>query len=257
LFFLILDSAIQEKTIMNLSSTRSLFRNPLQSLAKTRVRTGTIYGLIIILAMVAFESFNYGTTAYALRDLLGDLRFAGIPWATLMAIAFCGIDFAGIARLITQNGREESHREAWYLFGAWLIAATFNAALTWWGVSIAISSHTSVSASVVNVQTLTTVVPVFVAILVWVIRILIIGSLSSALERVHPSAPARANASRYSQNQTAPITPTQPAVTYNRPLSANRPSASIAAEAKREPTYHKFSSAVQSQTNQTPRSRSL
>jgi hypothetical protein len=244
---------------MNLSSTRSLFRNPLQSLAKSRVRTGTVYALIIILAMVAFEAFNYGTTAYALRDLLGDLRFAGIPWATLMAIAFCGIDFAGIARLITQNGREESHREAWYLFGAWLIAGTFNAALTWWGVSIAISSHTTVSASVVNIQSLTTVVPIFVAILVWVIRILIIGTLSSALERIHPSTPAssRVYPTKLSQNHTTPITPAQPAVTYNRPTSSNRPSTSIAAQARTEPTYHKFSSTPPNQSSNSSQSRSL
>ena len=102
------------------------------------------------MAMIAFEAFNYGTTAYALRDLLGDLRFAGFQWATLMALAFCGIDFAGIARLITQKGREGDRRESWYLFGAWLIAATFNAALTWWGVAIAISNHTTASAAFVS-----------------------------------------------------------------------------------------------------------
>ncbi|MDO9263450.1 MAG: hypothetical protein Q7U02_05755, partial [Desulfosalsimonadaceae bacterium] len=62
---------------MNLTTTRSFFRNPLQSLAKSRVRSNTVYGMIIILAMIAFEAFNYGTTNYALKDLLGDLRFAG------------------------------------------------------------------------------------------------------------------------------------------------------------------------------------
>lgn len=118
---------------MNLSQTRSFFNNPLQLLSKTRLRSSALYGFIIILAMFAFEGFNFGTTNYALGDLLGGLSFAGIPWATLMALAFCGLDFAGIARLITQNGREENPRSSWYLFGAWLIAATFNAALTWWG----------------------------------------------------------------------------------------------------------------------------
>ncbi len=168
---------------MNLTSTRSLFHNPFQNLFKSRVRSGTVYGVIIVLAMIAFEAVNYSTTNYALKDLLGDLRFAGFSWATLMALAFCGIDFAGIARLITQNGREENPKASWYLFGAWLLAGTFNAALTWWGVSIAIASHPTISASLINTQTLTTVAPVMVAIMVWVIRILIIGSLSSALEK--------------------------------------------------------------------------
>jgi hypothetical protein len=169
---------------MNISSTRQLIRNPLESISRTRIKSATIYGGIIIGAMIAFEAFNYGTTQYALKDLLGDLKFAGFSWATLMALAFCGLDFAGIARLINQKGRSESPKESWYLFGAWLIAGTFNAALTWWGVSIAIANHTLRSAAVVSAHTLTSIVPVFVAILVWVVRILIIGSLSSALERI-------------------------------------------------------------------------
>ncbi len=228
---------------MNLTSTRSFFRNPLQSLSKTRIRSNTVYGLIIILAMVAFEAVNYSTTNYALRDLLGDLRFGSFSWATLMALAFCGIDFAGIARLITQNGREENPKASWYLFGAWLLAGTFNAALTWWGVSLAIASHTTASASMVNTQTLTSVVPVMVAIMVWVIRILIIGSLSSALEKMNPASrnpsPIRSkgvttpNVSGTSQRQSAVL---------HRIVPSNRPSTSVAASARMEPTYHKFES---------------
>jgi hypothetical protein len=231
---------------MNLTSTRSFFRNPLQNLAKSRIRSGTIYGLIIILAMIAFEAVNYSTTNYALRDLLGDLSFGSISWATLMALAFCGIDFAGIARLITQNGREENPKASWYLFGAWLLAGTFNAALTWWGVSIAIASHPTVSASLVNTKSLTAVVPVMVAIMVWVIRILIIGSLSSALEKFNPGkpshSPARSNpstGSRFSQQ------PERPAAVLHRIIPSNQPSRSVAASARTEPTYHKFDSTEQ------------
>lgn len=232
---------------MNLTSTRSFFRNPLQTLSKSRIRSNTVYSMIIILAMFAFEAFNYGTTNYALKDLLGDLRFAGIPWATLMALAFCGLDFAGIARLITTNGREENPKSSWYLFGAWLLAGTFNAILTWWGVSIAISSHATVSAALLSTQSLTSIVPVMVAIMVWIIRILIIGSLSSTLEKLQTSnrraqpAARPANSStpqRFNPNQERPaanlhrIVPTQ-----------QRPSGSVAASSPRtEPTYHKFDS---------------
>ncbi|HCS38055.1 MAG TPA: hypothetical protein DIW44_00520 [Anaerolineaceae bacterium] len=232
---------------MNLTNTRSFFRNPLQTLAKSRVRSNTVYGMIIILAMIAFEAFNFGTTNYALKDLLGDLRFAGIPWATLMALAFCGLDFAGIARLITTNGREENPRASWYLFGAWLIAGTFNAILTWWGVSIAISSHTTVSAALASTQSLTTIVPVMVAVMVWIIRILIIGSLSSALEKTQ-NANRRAQSAARPVNTSTPqrFNPNQerPAANLHRIVpTQQRPSGSVAASAPRmEPTYHKFDS---------------
>ena len=64
---------------------------------QVRMRRGLVFGVIIITALLAFEFFNYSTTDYALRDLLGDLEFMGIAWATILAVAFCGIDFAGIA----------------------------------------------------------------------------------------------------------------------------------------------------------------
>lgn len=232
---------------MNLTSTRPLFSNTLRSLSKTRVRSNTLYGAIIILAMFAFEAFNYGTTNYALRDLLGDLSFANIPWATLMALAFCGLDFAGIARLITQKGQAQNPKESWYLFGAWLIAGTFNAVLTWWGVSLAINTHTTQSAVMLNVQALGTTVPVMVAIMVWIIRILIIGSLSSALERLHPSNQPSAPSRRASTpvNNFPAATPRQAATLHRNPPSS-RPSHSVAAQSRPEPTYHKFGETAQS-----------
>ncbi len=224
---------------MNLSTTRNLFNSSFQTIKKTRVRSGSVYSFIIILSMVAFEAFNYGTTAYALRDLLGDLRFAGFQWATLMALAFCALDFAGIATLITQEGRKKDH-QSWYLFGAWLIAGTFNAALTWWGVSIAISNHATASAAIVSTQSLTTIVPVFVAVMVWITRILIIGSLSSALERnSQTSRVARPSQNNGQLRRSTPAsTPVRPPVEYNRPLSSNRPNTSIAARPQQDPTYH-------------------
>lgn len=142
------------------------------------IRRGMAWGAIIIGALLAFEMFNYSTTQFALNDVLGDLKFAGIPWATILALAFCGIDFAGIARLFTpEQGRNEP-TETWYLFGAWLLAAAMNATLTWWGVAVAISSHANLSSEVISSTILTKVVPVFVAIMVWLIRVLIIGTFS-------------------------------------------------------------------------------
>src|SRR5512134_2184796 len=92
--------------------------------SRVNLRRGLAFGLIIIAALIAFEIFNFSTTMYALSDLLGDLEFASIKWATILAIAFCGIDFAGIARLFTPEAGDKEPSEAWYLFGAWLLAAT-------------------------------------------------------------------------------------------------------------------------------------
>ena len=154
----------------------------------TAMRRGAIFGAILLSALLAFEVFNYSTTAFALTDLLGNLKFAGISWAVILAFAFCGIDFAGIARIFTpQRGRDEP-TEVWYLFGAWLIAALFNAILTWWGVSVAIMDHTSLGSILIGEATLTKVVPVFVALMVWLIRVLIIGTFSIAGENIFTMA---------------------------------------------------------------------
>lgn len=174
------------------------------------LRPGIPFVVMILGALIAFEIFNYSTTDHALSDLLGGLTFAGIPWSTVLALAFCGIDFAGIARLFTPEQGMDEPKEVWYLFGAWLLAATMNAILTWWGVSMAVSDHTVQSSIVVDPETITMVVPVFVAIMVWVIRILIIGTLSLAMDRLlHPGAQQRtalqsainATAARQSQNR--------------------------------------------------------
>ncbi len=144
---------------------------------------GKFFGILIIGALLAFELFNYSTTDFALNDLLGGLRFLGIRWATILAIAFCGIDFAGIARLFTPQQGVGEPKEVWYLFGAWLLAATMNAILTWWGVALAIVNHQSLGSAVIGSETLINIVPIFVAIMVWLIRILIIGTFSAAGDR--------------------------------------------------------------------------
>ena len=156
--------------------------NPSSALQKMHLRRGMVFGLILITALLAFELFNYSTTDFALSDLLGELSFLGLRWATILSIAFCGIDFAGIARLFTPEGAEGSIKEVWYLFGAWMLAAVMNAMLTWWGVSIAILNHETLGNAVVERATLLRVVPIFVAVLVWLIRVLIIGTFSVAGE---------------------------------------------------------------------------
>lgn len=214
---------------------------------------GLLFGVLILGALLAFEIFNYSTTDFALTDLLGDLRFADIRWATILAIAFCGIDFAGIARLFTPARGVGEPKEVWYLFGAWLLAATMNAMLTWWGVAIAILSHTSLGGSVISPETMVKVVPVFVAIMVWVIRVLIIGSFSVAGNRLfsqsEPSQQAR-QAPRLSQPQ--PLAPSNAMPTQAapfRPMPKTDPNSSRPGYARTEPTYHPISMSSSNNTS--------
>ena len=203
-------------------------------------RRGAIFGAILLSALLAFEVFNYSTTAFALADLLGNLKFVGIAWATILAFAFCGIDFAGIARIFTpQRGRDEP-TEVWYLFGAWLMAALFNATLTWWGVSVAIMDHTSRGSVLIGEATLTKVVPVFVALMVWLIRVLIIGTFSIAGENIftmagdRPSNRSPIRSAVLARPQSIAQTPS-----YIRPAPKPAPAFdSTRSIASPEPTYH-------------------
>lgn len=225
---------------MNLSVARSQRFNAVFS--RFSLRRGLVFGLIIFSALIAFEIFNYSTTEFALSDLLGDLEFAGIRWATILAIAFCGIDFAGIARLFSPEDGSNQHSEAWYLFGAWLLAATMNAMLTWWGVSIALLNHESLGNAVVERETLLRVVPIFVAVLVWLIRILIIGTFSVAGERLFNQTELFRQNSMNSR--------VRPARTKSAPVHAKSSAARAAYKPKPqpdqtysrpEPTYHPLS----------------
>jgi len=161
---------------MNVSqSIQSSFSKTYSSL---KTRKGLIQMVVFIGALIAFEAFNFSTTEFALKDLLGDLRFGGIRWATLLSIAFCGIDLAGVATLFAPQTEREEPRKTWFMFGAWLLAAIMNATLTWWGVVMAMQSHEVISARFVNANFVTKSVPIFIALMVWVIRILLVGSLS-------------------------------------------------------------------------------
>jgi len=186
-----------------------------------QISRGMIFGGIMFGAMLAFELFNYTTTDFALSDLLGDMRFAGMRWAMILSIAFCGMDFAGIARLFTPERGERDRTEVWYMLGAWFLAATMNAMLTWWGVSIALLNHQSLGNAILGRDELVTIVPVFVSMLVWLIRILMIGTFSIAGERLFSQAETAARRYEQSWNRPAAAAPApRPA-----PVLAPRPMA--------------------------------
>lgn len=249
---------------------------------------GAAWGMMIIGALLAFEIFNFSTTQYALHDMLGDLSFAGMKWSTILAIAFCGIDFAGIARIFTpEQGRDEP-AEVYYLFGAWLLAAGFNATLTWWGVSVAIAQNGNIQGTAaMSSQTITQVVPIFVAAMVWLVRLLIIGTFSLAGDRLFTTAqmgqqsnsyprqynppqqqrpvssyqaptPTPRAASSYNQPTNQPVL--RPASQINRPVNSSTPQSNFRPAPKPvqsqqtsfippEPTYHPVSYEARSENN--------
>jgi hypothetical protein len=161
---------------MNLTTTQRLSRFSSKFLADLRNRSINIYTLIMIAALVAFECFNFSTTDFALRDMLGSMGMGTLRWSTILSLAFCSMDFAGIASLLS-NPRSDNNRANWYLLGAWVVAATMNAGLTWWGVSVTIYNQPADSILVLDPLTFVTAIPVLVSLGVWIIRILIIASL--------------------------------------------------------------------------------
>ena len=156
----------------------------------------TVIGILLVVALIAFEIFNFDTTRFALNNVLGEIAFFGVTWATILAIAFCAIDFAGLARLFTSERGAEEPKAVWYLMGAWLLGATMNAIMTWWAVSLTLLSH-DFGNEVLGRETLLAVVPIFVAALVLLTRILFIGAFSVAgehlfdLSLIHISEPTR------------------------------------------------------------------
>jgi hypothetical protein len=237
-------------------------------LQNRRLRRGLLWGSMIVGALLAFEMFNFSTTEFALRDLLGDLDFAGVRWATILSIAFCGIDFAGIARLFTPEEGADEPAEVWYLFGAWLLAATMNAMLTWWGVSIAILVHLSLGKAVVARDVLLEVVPIFVAVMVWLSRVLIIGTFSIAGDRLFSQSDRR-KPHIFSQPQakigrTATKSAFAKPAFRQSPKPVNRPNSIYNTPEepvytpRPEPSYHPVTAAPRSNTDkpETPAPRS-
>jgi hypothetical protein len=207
----------------------------------TAQRRGLIFGVIILCALLAFEVFNYSSTYFALNDVLGNLTFGPFRWAAILAFAFCSIDFAGIARIFTpEQGRDEP-AEVWYLFAAWFLAAAFNAILTWWGVSVAMLQHTAAGGVLLGTSVATKVVPIFVASMVLLIRVLLINTFSIAGERIftiadqraprYQSRPAFRNVNDYPEPIRTPERSIPRPAPRPTPAAASRP-------LYNEPTYH-------------------
>lgn len=172
-----------------------------------RHKAAAIVGILLV-GLVAFEMFNFDTTRFALEQLMGGRRFMGLAWGTVLALAFCSIDFAGLARILTPaETMAEEPREVWWLTGAWLLGAGMNATMTWYAMALLIAPRgAEVGASLLTWAEVLRGAPVFIAVMVWLTRVLLIGSMALALERVAQDAAGmrRATAS-LGRPQRAPV----------------------------------------------------
>ena len=168
--------------------------------------------LTLVAALLAFEAFNFDTTKFALGDLLGGTNFFGLTWAAILAFAFCAIDFAGLVKIFTPEQGADEPKEVWYLMGAWLLGATMNAVMTWYAISLILANQPTLGNEVISRGQMLQAAPIFVAVLVWLTRILFIGSLSVAGEQLlHSSAPSRKPTQRKT-NATSRRTNPRPAM---------------------------------------------
>lgn len=187
-------------------------RSPMGALRDltSRIPRQQVIAFLLAGALLAFEVFNFDTTKFALGDLLGSTNFYGVSWAAILAFAFCSIDFAGLIKIFSPQMGEEQPSEAWYLMGAWLLGATMNAMMTWYAVSLILAQQ-PIGTEVLSREQLLIYAPIFVAVLVWLTRILFIGSLSVAGEQIFNSRNQRTRVQRPQGRQARP-----------RPKPANR-----------------------------------
>ena len=148
---------------MNLTMTQRVNRFSGKLLNALRDNPDRLYMAIIVAALAAFEVFNFSTTDFALRSMFG-AQFAGaLSWSTILALAFCGMDFAGIARLLAPRGASSESRDGWFLLGAWALAAAMNTGLTWWAISVAVYNQPVETTLILDPLTFVIAVPVVVA----------------------------------------------------------------------------------------------
>ncbi len=154
---------------------------------------GALWLLILLSALAAFELFNFATTEYALGTFFGGQSALGaVRWATILAVAFCGIDLAGLSRLSTRGSAwRHASKEDWLLTAAWFFGALMNAAMTWWAVAATLAANPGLGNELVTRQQILQIVPLAVAGLVWLTRVTLIGSIAGGSDHLLSGSPRR------------------------------------------------------------------
>lgn len=149
-----------------------------------------VIGLMTFISVVALNIFNFGSTQYALNDLLGEVETLGHQWATILALVFCLVDFAGIAGIFTPEKGKDERRIIWYLGLGWFVAASLNAGLTWWGIGASMINRGVTGNALMPQEDLLNIVPKVIALLVWLVRVCLIISIVVAFDNISVKKPA-------------------------------------------------------------------
>lgn len=169
-------------------------------------RKTAVIATIITLAVIGFERFNFDTTRFALTAIMRGRTFAGLSWATVLALAFCSLDLAGLVRVFTlAPAAKQTSLELWLMTAAWLLGATLNAAMTWYAMALLIAPlGADIGAALFSHAQMLHAAPLLIATLVWLTRILLISSVTLTLERfMQGQAAATTTTTPHRQHRTA------------------------------------------------------
>ena len=166
---------------MNLTASQKISKFTFNALKKIQGLNG--WTLVLFASLGAFEYFSFSTISFALQDMMGMQGAGPLSWYVILSLAFCAVDLMGITFLLRDDPETESNSpRSWYILGAWVVVAAMNTGLTWWGVSVAVYNTPVENALIIDPMVFVKAVPVIVAVIVWVIRVLIIGALVSSFD---------------------------------------------------------------------------
>lgn len=143
-----------------------------------------VFLVVMLSAIVAFEIFNFTTTQEVLDMILGQTQIMNyLTLGTLLALGACAFDFGGLGRMLTteQDFRKEP-REVMILFVGWLLAAVFNAFLTWVAVMFAFDTGGQLPSVLAGKQQL---VAAGIAVFVFVIRFILIFGFATFSDKIN------------------------------------------------------------------------
>lgn len=139
--------------------------------------------LMTLVTLVAFVLFNYSIIAFSLKSLLGSIPGESTVWSISLAVGICSLDVTGILRLTFSPGQSWQSKMSKWLLTAWLANQLMTFLITWWGISTAIAIQQVKTGLVIDAGLLREVLPAFLAVMLSLVRLLIIGALSKAFDR--------------------------------------------------------------------------
>jgi hypothetical protein len=126
-----------------------------------------VYDIAIVLTLLVFEVFSGRTNYTAVLDITGKAL-----WAWAIAIGVTGIDFAGLAKLLTPSWASDNNYP-WWLFGAWFLSAIIDTALSVYAIMIGrlnMPTHPLVQSGLITQWMWTYGIPLVIAGVLFVIQ---------------------------------------------------------------------------------------